>query len=122
MKLHEAITKVLLDNDCLTLAEVASIINRYSLYQRKDSKPIESTQIAARASRYKDQFEVNNSYISLKPRGFEILKNIVDSVGEYLNAVPSSSSHLQEVLLPTLAIFIKFGEKSVIYEPEAALG
>jgi hypothetical protein len=59
MKLHEAITKVLIDNynTWMTYREIAEEIRSRNLYVKKDGGQPDNGQISARANKYPDLFE-----------------------------------------------------------------
>jgi type I restriction-modification system DNA methylase subunit len=59
MTLHEAIKNVLQKSSKpLKPREIASTINKYSLYNRKDQKPVTQNQVWARIKQYKNIFQI----------------------------------------------------------------
>jgi type I restriction-modification system DNA methylase subunit/signal transduction histidine kinase len=58
MTLHEAIKDILLNNKALFAKDLADTINNSHLYNRRDGKPITSTQVLARVNNYPDLFSI----------------------------------------------------------------
>lgn len=67
MKLHEAIEMVLRDAGTpLTFTQIAKLINKQNLYNRKDGKPVPASQISARVKNYPQLFEVQRNMSPIK--------------------------------------------------------
>ncbi|WP_065219073.1 MULTISPECIES: winged helix-turn-helix domain-containing protein [Butyricimonas] len=66
MKLHEAIEKVLKDeNHPMTAAEITKKINKQGLYARGDKQPLPAGQVSARVKKYTHLFEMKDECICL---------------------------------------------------------
>jgi hypothetical protein len=65
VKLHEAITQVLGDQESLSSSEIAGEINRFGLYTRGDGQPVPASQISARVNNYPNLFVRAGSKIRL---------------------------------------------------------
>ena len=81
MKLHEAIDKVLKDqNRPMSARDIAEIINRASLYQRKDGRLIPSSQISARVNNYPLLFRKNENGLIIREN--EIKRDVKDVISK----------------------------------------
>jgi multidrug resistance efflux pump len=68
LTLHEAIRQVLLDHpeDWMTVTDIAVEINRRKLYEKRDSSPVEPSQIHARTKNYAALFDKDGPRIRLR--------------------------------------------------------
>jgi len=67
MTLHEAIEKVLREESAaLTFTEIAKLVNKQGLYDRKDGKPVPASQISARVKNYPDLFDIDRNVSPIK--------------------------------------------------------
>jgi len=66
MDLHEAIIRVLQDNQnhWMTTTEIAAEINRHGHYTRGDNEPLPASQVSARISKelYQHYFDIDRSH------------------------------------------------------------
>lgn len=104
MTLHEAIRKILLDeNNSLSATEIAERINAGNLYQRNDNKPVTSSQITARVNNYSHLFHINeDSTISLLNPGIIVLKDFVRRLINILQR--HYPAHQVEILTPSFVL------------------
>ena len=90
MTLHEAIKTVLEEvGRALTSKEIAAIINKKDLYQRKDGGPVTSNQITARTSNHTDIFFNRKGRIYLineddRARTYRIFREHINSQFNYI--------------------------------------
>jgi len=69
MTLHEAIVQVLKEaGRPMTTQEIADVLNRNKLYQKRDGSDISAFQIHGRTKNYSNLFDRNGSIVSLKSK------------------------------------------------------
>jgi hypothetical protein len=74
MKLHEAMQKVLNENERpMRPSEIADALNQNKWYQKKDGSRIDSSQIRLRAKNYTDDFEVKDGLIYTKGGSYKTI-------------------------------------------------
>ena len=109
MTLHEAIKYVLLNYGELSYREIAEKVNAKQLYKRKDGGHVTPSQINARINKYPELFKVNEKdNVGLKSHGLFKLKETIDTVASILESSKSNPDYLKEILLPAVAIFLKY--------------
>ena len=90
--LQSAILRVLQEEgvtEGMPATVIASRINAYGLYERKDKKPVPVSQVLIRASKYPSEFTVDSTGIielSLKRKRLVLLKQLDELVQKYENA------------------------------------
>ncbi|CAN5455880.1 hypothetical protein BH11BAC3_BH11BAC3_07430 [soil metagenome] len=107
MTLHEAIEQVLEQNDNgLTYAEIADIINEKKLYQKKDASMVMGGQIKIRVYNYQHLFKVENGKV-FKYSIFHEQKHVFDQIVlDVISATTNHSMSVKQVIVP-LFFFLK---------------
>ena len=107
MTLHEAIEQVLDENDNgLTYAEIADIINEKKLYQKKDASKVMAGQIKIRVYNYQHLFRVEHGKV-FKYSIFNETKYLFDQlVFDVISATTNHPMSGKQVIIP-LFFFLK---------------
>lgn len=111
MTLHEAIKNVLLNFGKLPVKEITDKINSHRLYKRKDGQRINTNQISARIAKYPELFVIDqDNKVTLRNYSLISLKLTIDKIADTLYLSSANIAHLNELLLPVFAIYLKYSD------------
>jgi type I restriction enzyme M protein len=103
MTLHEAIKSIIeKSNKPLKAREIASMINKYSLYSRKDEKAITQNQVLARIKKYKNIFQTTDD------GSIELVSEETIQKEEFFRWVRNILVHSPEPDLDTVVLFLTY--------------